>query len=414
MDKIIKHRFFLGSILVGILTWLVLYLILPVIPKVLLQFETITFIVVNYLALILGYFVFNFKIKSSNKKKIEIQIKILICFILVCFIFRWVDLFFVRGLSFLNDFKTNRVINKVNFDKTNYLLILAAVLKSLYFFPFVIVYSVRTLQKKKALVVLAYFLLTLPFIEAVLMGTRKPFLEVFCVLCFTFFSFNRTKISFQKIAFAVLSIVVLLTISMSILFIREKKEKNNEEFYSKLLNVKYNDLLVPNQVVKNYVKDSSKNEVSRLLLVTGLHMGQYFSHGIYEFNYVMCSDSVPYTKGKYTFFVFPKFINKTNLFEKISLKNPSPRKIVYLTAFGGLYLDFRWFSILFMLFFGVFQKYCFQISVNFPIWRPLLMYILIINVFLPSINYIRGAGIYPLISFLLFFIFMKISVFKST
>ena len=112
------------------------------------------------------------------------------------------------------------------------------------------------------------------------------------------------------------------------------------------------------------------------------------------------------TYGAYTFSPFGKLFNKENV-------NPSPREYVYVTAFGGLYLDFGWFSLIIMLFFGAFQKLVFQKAINSVIWRPVLSYLLIINVFLPVFNYVRGAGVYPLVSFFIILLILKTTLLRS-
>ena len=68
---------------------------------------------------------------------------------------------------------------------------IASVLKALYFFPIVIVISLN-LQNKR-LKIFSSALLFLPLVEALLLGSRKPFFESVIILVFTIFIFSKVK-----------------------------------------------------------------------------------------------------------------------------------------------------------------------------------------------------------------------------
>ena len=65
-----------------------------------------------------------------------------------------------------------------------------------------------------------------------------------------------------------------------------------------------------------------------------------------------------------------------------------------------------------MFVFGGLSKVCFFKSKNNFIWFPLVIYIIIINVFLLMFNYLRGAGIYPFVAFTIILLLIKNNLIK--
>ena len=134
-----------------------------------------------------------------------------------------------------------------------------------------------------------------------------------------------------------------------------------------------------------------------------INFGQYYLHGVFEFGYLYNNYKKNYWYGGYTFNIFAKFINivfRTNINLKEIQQSP-PRTGVYTTFFGPIFIDFGWFSLVFVFFFGVFQKLIYNkiLQGRFQ-FIPLLFYLLIINFFMPVFNFINGAqGLYNLISF---------------
>ncbi len=409
MSFVKKYQLFFGSIFLGLILWGVLFAFLPVTITEAIKTDTIAFIVASYLALILGFLCsrFNKSAETTHKFKVKTILKILILIIVSSFILRWIDLFFVRELSFNNEFKVNRWINDLNYHRSNILFSMASIFKSLYFFPVVIVLASK-FKRTHLLAILSYIVLLLPLIEAILKGTRKPVFEIFLIVLLFLVIYDRSKLNFKKIIVLILGCLVVLTISLTILLKRENSYSDNSVFYNRMLNSKYNDMLKPKPYVENFFNNESYPEVLKLYTLIFLQTGQYICHGVFEFNHIIDNQDLTKTKGSYTFVAIPKFINKIGLFNRISYGNPSPRTYVYLTTFGGLYIDFRWATLIIMFLFGVLQKYVYQKSIKSFIYAPILIYFLIINVFLLVINYLRGAGIYPILSFLLMLLVFEI------
>lgn len=389
---------FFTSLLLGLATWLLVLVLLPVDVVESIRFNTILFITLNYFSLVIGFMCFNFKDKNRIllKQNSNHLLKAIIVIVAVSYLIRYIDLFAIRGISFNNNVNTNRVLSVRDFELKYIIFALAAVLKSLYFFPIVIALS--TSVKKKWIIITSYVLLFLPLVEALLKGSRKPFFDIAIILVFSILIFTKIKLTKKKIILFIIGIIALLTITNIILFNRETKEGKNT--YQEILTARYNDLLKPSKNIEYYILNENTPDLNKRTALTLLHVGQYVTHGFFEFNHIVKGEPIPLTYGSYTFSPFGKLFNKGNA-------NPSPREYVYITAFGGLYLDFGWFSLIIMLLFGIFQKFVFQKAINSVIWRPVLSYLLIINVFLLVFNYVRGAGVYPLVGFFILLLILK-------
>ena len=393
------NKIFFSSLISGITIWLFVFLILPVSIVDTIEIKTIVFIVINYISLILGFLSVNFSM--SNTKKININysklINIIIAVVFFSFLLRFIDLFFIRDLSFTNSINENRQLNDTNFGKSNFAFFIGSILKGLYFFPLVMIFSIKEKQNKIT-VLLAGLLMFFPVVEAVLKGTRKPFIELFLILIVAILLFKKIKIDFKKITLMLLGVFAVFYISNTILFQREAQKEYTQNTYTQLLNARYTKLIPANSKIVKFIENPKQSDFKRKTVFTFLHFGQYYTHGFFEFNHIIKNKNLPVAYGQYTFVTIPKFLQKLNILpSKKALV--TPRGSVYITAFGGLYFDYRWFSVVCMFLFGIFQKLVFQKSVESAFWKPLLVYIVIINLLLCVINYIRGSGIYPLVGF---------------
>lgn len=393
-----KYKLFYISILSGLFVWFFSFVILPAKTVENFKIETFLFILACYVSLIAGFVLVNFKGKiKRNVIKNDQLIKILMLFFFFCFFVRWIDLFHFRSLSFSNNFIENRKLNEVSATNST-IFILASIFKSAYFFPFVIV--LRGVYRKKNLLILSVLLLFFPFVEAMLLGTRITFFETALIVLVSLLILKKIKISFFNIIGFVLAAFVLVTVSYKILIKREIVKGNEDSVYEVITKGKYNDLLKPSEEIVEYINDPKVEKLKKNYVLIFLQMGQYINHGVFEFNHIIGSN-LPIAYGRYSMYPFFKFFDKIVVKKHYENFNPSPRRFVYLTAFGSFYIDFRWASLIVFFLFGIVQKYFHSNFKSSIIHTPIVVYLAIINVFLPIFNYLRGAGIYPFVSFAL-------------
>lgn len=396
------YNWFYYSLLTGVLVWFVAYFVLPVEPLEKVKTKTLLFIVSCYTFLILGYWIVpRIKNTTVNYKTRKTKVfNILIVILLFAFVIRWIDLFLARGISFVLEPKENRLISANSFYKNNLIFIVASVLKSLYFFPFVFYITKSFTGLKRVHLVLSLIILLLPFIEGAALGSRKPFFDVLLVVVASLMLWRGNKLlSLKALGFILISILLTLVISATILFKRESPTIDNKTmFFNQILEAKYNDMLQPKEWIVSLIQNRDNNEYLRMGVLTSLQTGQYIAHGIFEFNHIIDKE-VNTSFGAYTFYPILKLIRVMGGQSNFEPQNESPRRIVYLTAFGGFFLDFKWLSVLVFFVLGIIQKVVFNKSKRDSLYLPLVVYFLIINVFLPIFHYIRGAGVYPLFGF---------------
>ena len=403
-----KHRnmLFLKSICIGILIWCSFYIFTPVNVINPLSSEAIWFILLNYITLILGYFLTDllFKKKTHSNtisKKSEEFIYVVIGLLLFSFVTRYIDLFFIREVSFFNSISTNKY-NLAQEDKFSITLGLLSVFRFLYFVPYLL-YVVEK-RSNKILFFLCLLLFLIPIIEGILRGSRRLIFEPIGILITIICIYNFSKLLTKKtILITVLGVVFAVFISNFIL--KERIQQNQKkEFLEKIYIAPYNDLLPLKLETKEFLIQNKNFWIGNFTF-TLLHASQYILHGVYEFDHLQ--KTAPFKrKGMYNGFIVVKLLNKLNLtnIPLESLTNPT-RRVTYITFFGGLYLDFGWFSLFAMLFLGAIQKFLFHYCRLNHYLKPLLIAIVFSNVFLLVFNFLR-AGMFVFIFIYLLTLFL--------
>jgi hypothetical protein len=117
---------------------------------------------------------------------------------------------------------------------------------------------------------------------------------------------------------------------------------------------------------------------------------------MFEFSYVYDKFNTDnHSYGAFTFLVFYRFAatvggTDVNMDEMLNLP---PRKGVYTTLFGPLYIDFGWFNLIFMFIFGFFTYKIYYKALAGIDWATMLyFYFFIVLAFWPVFNFINGAG----------------------
>ncbi len=415
MIKSRTNFFFYFSILGGILIWFFILLISPVYIVNEISNQTFLFISLCYTSLIVGY-VLSFRVLKRKetinpRKEVVIPIniiKVITYFIILCFIIRYIDIFYFRSLRFSNTIYQNRFLFKNG--EYNFIFIVSNVFKTLYFVPLLLISLVK--KKNNFLFFLSISLFFFPFLEAVLMGSRSPFLQSFVLLTIILFFTKKIKFNKKTFLFLITSLLVLFIISTQILISREGPKNKNP--YSHLVkNAIYNDFLKPKSEIVDFMIDPNVSNLKKNVALSGLQVGQYYTHGVFEFDNLLRYYEHNHFKkqyGKFTFFVFPKFTNYLNL-TKINIdeiNKSSPREYVFITFFGGLYLDFGWSGLIVIFLLGYLQGIVSKkITIKNYYYAPLFIFFIFTNFFLLTINFFRGAGTYTFISCIIFAVILS-------
>ncbi len=399
-----KENSFLGSMFFGFFIWGFSYIILPI-NTAPVSLKTKGYIFLCIIALLLGFFVVDFKskffnvyIRISNKHYI---VGVVILF-LACF-FRYLDLFVFRGMSFDLSYYKNKNLSILNASQAPFFITIFSTLRVLYFTP--LLYLVIVKSKDKLSWVLAILLILFNSVEIFFFGTRKPIFYLATILFLAILYVYKMKLIFTRKNFflGVIVIIALGIFSFLILNKRVSENTGSKNGIIKVVNSRYNDFVKINTKKIKELKQTPDSYLSKTQLLL-IHTGQYIVHGVYELDYVINKD-LPRARGIYSFNPIFKLLNRIGLtsIDIDSLNKYHPREYVYVTFFGSLFIDFGWSSILIFLLFGMFQKYIYVSSKKNIVAKMFWLMLLTINIAMPVFNLTSGAGLYLMVYMLMLF-----------
>lgn len=411
MQFIRKHIPFFSSVFVGILVWIFIFLLFPARVVNPLSWESLGFIVLGYCALLTGYLIVPQKKHLSPEKSRSWTHKgvyNLLIIVVVCFAIRYIDLFVIRGVSFGNSIWENRTL--LEETKPGFFLIFVSICKQLYFIPIIIILKEK--MKGRWLFILSIAVFILPFVEGAIRGSRNSFFIPAILLLFIFIYFKKVRLNKKQLLLIGAIMTVLFLIATSIIISREEP-RTDENYSSITTDFLLNDFLEPYPEVFERIHNT-ENKTLKKLMVSGFQVGQYYVHGVFEFNHLVnYYKKVPLQKeyGKYMFATFVRFANKcgvsNNDLSKIQAKHP--RGYTFITFFGGLYIDFGWFGLLVLFLFGAIQRRISNAVKSEKIeYIPLAIFFLFVNFFMLTFNFIENTGTYFLTVCIVFILFVNI------
>lgn len=410
MLKVSQHIPFFSSVFIGVLVWLLIFMIFP--AKVVYPFsgEALLYVTFSYAALVIGYVLVpskGYKIKNHLNIWSTRRIYILIFIVLVSFLVRYFDLFFLRKVSFSYDVWQNREL--LEKTKPSFLLIFFSICKQLYFIPLILIFKEKINNKK--LLVISILLFLIPFIEGIIRGSRNSFFIPVILLLFIFIYFRKIRLNKKQLLTIVSITVALFFIATSIIIAREKP-RTDENYSSITTDFLLNDFLQPHPEIFETIS-STENETIKELMISGFQVGQYYVHGVFEFDHLIkYYNDKPFHPqyGKYMFATVNRFTNKCGLTntDLDAVQRKHPRGYTFITFFGGLYIDFGWLGILIMIAYGASQKIVFNaVKVHRTEYIPLFIFLLFVNFFMLTFNFIENTGTYFLAVSIGFIVFVK-------
>jgi hypothetical protein len=181
--------------------------------------------------------------------------------------------------------------------------------------------------------------------------------------------------------------------------LKKREMIKGKDYESLMTDAIYNDFLKPEKSVLEKIH-RLENIKTKQLLISGLQTGQYYTHGVFEFDNLLKTyhknDSLNFQFGKYNFLNFIKLANKLGIthLDLSKIKKANPRGYSFTTFFGGLYIDVGWYGLVFMFLFGAFQKHIYNLVQRQKIeLLPLLIFFSFLNFFMLSFNFLRGNGV---------------------
>ena len=395
--------------LYGILFWLLLYFFASVNIKKPVGFYPFIYIISSYLFFMLGALCIKTPKKvtltllEDDKKKLLKFLYIIIIIAFLGFIFRFIDKFYLRGISFsVGSFENRELLTS---SGPSMISILSAILNPFSFLPLFIYFYLGV--RKMRLFAICLFLFFASSYEYITLSSRSGLFLIILFLITYLFYFKKIKINLTKIFLSVFFIGAFGVFMTNIFINRTEEVHGSKEIAIKHILTKagFNYTIEPKkEVITNVIE--TDNDIYKALQLGYVNFSQYYIHGFFEFGYLYNNYEEEHHYGAYSFHIFAKFfktIFRTDMnLDKVQ-KSP-PRIGVYTTFFGPIFIDFGWGAVVFMFLLGLFQKLIFNASMKGKFYYlPLVFYASIVTFFMPVVNFITTAqGIYIITAFCIF------------
>lgn len=393
----------------GVLIFFIVYILSPL--KVLVEIEplSLVFFVLSYFSLLAGivvpfllsekFYLHKDQLFFLNESKLKKILIFLLALVVLGFLMRYADKFFIRGyLSF--DTAVERRDNKID---SSLLGVLSSPLYIISLFLPIFCFFIRKWIFVKSIV---WVFFIIPAAEVVFFGSRG--LVITTVGIFILYMAVFIKRPFRPVfAFPLLLFSLSLFLLSGFLFEQRISAYGMDPLYS-AFNSGYAFTLVPNDYAADYIKSGAW--WSKLYFYW-VNFSQYYIHGLYEFSYLFTNfDGYEYRYGIYTFNILGKLIG----IDIVALSfEATPRYGVYTTFVGPLFVDFGYLVFLVLFLLGLLYSFVFiRIVKGNLLLIPAYAYISVIVVFFPVVNLVQNALGFYIVSGLFVFYFLSFFISK--
>jgi hypothetical protein len=396
--------------LLGIATYLVLFIVAPVHVVITQSLLPYLYIALCYGAFFAGCFLARSQGRALAHKFSDDQLRTIhrVTTIVASIgaLLKLTDLFIVRGVSLGGTFLDRR--NEMDTVGANPVSIVCAVLlPACLLVPF----TWQLLRERKLTTltqtILTHALLSVPVLGAVMITGGRSQLVIYAVV-YMIYSIYLGRMRFRpKVLLGVVAGgLVLMVISIAIF--NSRLESLHMKPLTSIYSSGYAYTLQPQDWIAGVV-DRNQGIIGNFafaLLVTC----QYYLHGVFEFVFQMQNAPAEHIWGAASFNAYYKFL-------AYFMGWPSPddlwfavtvRRGIYTTFFGPVFSDFGWFGLPYLLAFGVLAQRLWE-TARFGRFAalPLYAYVMYLIFLFPVTNGVTGnQGLYTLTAFAGFLLFM--------
>jgi len=393
--------------------WFVLFVVAPLSVNIPISLTPIVFILLCYVCFWVGISLSDVlwqkkatlslpRIISLSMPKARFLFRISIFLAVIAVTFKLYDSVVLRGATLENDAFSNR--ESIESEGGGLFSMVAAILAGFQFIPYLL-YEFLPVKRSKIVLIFVLSLFLFDVAELVLFSSRSGLFLTLMLFAAFQIMLGKVKLNWKTISLSLIGVFALIAFMSYIFLERTKLFAGDLVLQVALIDANYNYTLSGTNDVINtifYTNSSLLESVSFSIVNATI----YYLHGIIEFNYLFENFTSDHAMGQNTFFVFSKFASI--LFEvpfsQSEVESLAPRGGVFTSFFGPIYIDFGWFSLLFMFYLGWIIKYFYYKlrAVRFH-FMPIYGYFIIVVFFFPVFNFISGAqGAYILVSNLIF------------
>lgn len=405
------------SLLIALIFSGAMFLIAPVTFRNTLTFPSVSYLVLCILAFFLGTALIKSRKPRSNvtitlsRRRLQRIYDIFLLVGIIGIVFRYIDLFFVRGLSV--SYTTIENVELAGETSGNIFSVLASMTSYFIYVPFTLNMVCKGLHRRRENIFSGIVILFLA-INFFISGSRfaAVFPLMYIVIILLYARKIRIKFSFKTVLIGAVALVGFVYI-VSAPFLRRLEDMNIPA--QAVLDASGYSHKVPASESFQKILRQNEGRWTYPFLFAYANATQYATHALLEFPEVMeyVDEKGDHFYGSATFYVVVKFFTKItgssyDVMQDIMRHNA--RNGIWSTFFFMWYLDFGWFGIIMMFLFGYLAKKAWALifyRCNI-LYIPLLSFLTIALYLILQLNYLAGSGTYALFVFLVLPWFFKV------
>jgi len=401
--KVIKFLEPRKLILYGLFVWLFLFVFSPFSSYENIGINYYLFIFINVLFYLIGTLLIGTKTKPYPINRAK-SVKLFYLFFWIALfgvLFKLTDKFMIRGLSF--DFTAHENRDSLVQGAGNIIGIIGNLLSPLSFYVLFLFFKYRINTTK----IMTVIILLMPFIQvidALAIGSRSSILVTILFVVIFLLILNKLKLTFKK-GVLYFSLFIGVLFFLQNIFIQRTSYWVDESFLKEhtLEMSAFNKMLVTNQEFNDFTINN--DDFIGDILFTYTLTTKYYLHGMLELNHLINNFNKNHTYGGFTFVLYKRMLYKI-IGKKADNSNYAtimPRNGIFTSFLGPIFVDFGWFSPIFLLIFGIYCKKTHNRLISNDDSAVLLyVYLSVVILFFPVFNFISGAnGLFIFTSFLL-------------
>ena len=390
-------------ILFGLFSWLFLFVFSPFSSVENIGVNYYLYIFINILFYLIGTLLIGSRIKPHPINRAK-TIKLFYLFFWIAVfgvLFKLTDKFIIRGVSF--DFTAHENRDSLEQGAGNIIGIIGNLLSPLSFHVLFLFFKYKINTNK----IIRVIILIMPFIQvldALAIGSRSSILVTILFVVLFLLILNKLKLTFKK-GVLYFSLFVGLLFFLQNIFIKRTSDFIDESVLKEhaLELSGFNYMLHTNKEFNDYTINN--NSYIGNILFTYTLTTKYYLHGMLELNHLINNFNNDHTYGGYTFVLYKRILYKIigGEADNSTYGTIMPRNGIFTSFLGPIFVDFGWFSPIFLLLFGVYSKKIHNRLISNDDSAVLLyVYLSVVILFFPVFNFINGAnGLYIFTSFLL-------------
>ena len=318
--------------------------------------------------------------------------------------FRLVDKYIIRGVGGLSGLEAREALVETS---ASGLSLIGAALYPFGYIPIFIYLGSKVIPRHRLYFYAALVLFMIPALDALVLFSRSFMLVSLAMLYFgasiTLFKGRALPARLVLPVFGGIGVVML----MSVLVFTWRLDEMQLDVIDSIFQSGYGYAIKPNTFALDLFETKSLWSDA---LSSMLPMAQYYTHSMFELQILWSgADTQVHSYGALHFAPYLKLLSVLGFQYTLDIWQLFPRVGIFTSFFGPLWVDFGWYSIFVMFFFGMIARHIGRLASSGDVGAyPLYSYFCVVIFFFPMVNFVISAqGMYSITAFTIFFILSR-------